>query len=202
MSAQPSRLWISQAIIILGGILIAFGYLFWTGNALVPNLLPAPPDSPILTASLINFGIATLLLALGLTALILGRRLRGTLRLGGWLLVAGFLLWALGAVTGFMPVRLPWWFVHFSPLCILFGSALFGAAAYGSTIFSRWGALLVGLGGAIGMLLIDGPELVWDITGVDLAPGTVPHALGYLLLLAFGLGWIILGRTRPLAAAS
>jgi hypothetical protein len=183
----------------MGGILIAFGYLFWTGNALAPSLLPAPPDSPILTASLITFGVATLLLALGLTALILGCRLSGTLGLGGWLLVAGFLLWALGAVTSFLPVRLPWWFVHFSPLCILVGSAVFAAAAYGSTTFNRWGALLVGLGGAVGMLLIDGPELVWDTTGVDLAPGTVPHALGYLLLLAFGLGWIILGRARPLA---
>ena len=51
------------------------------------------------------------------------------------------------------------------------------------------------------MLLIDGPELVWDITGIDLAPGTVWHVLGYVLLLVFGVAWIILGRSRATASA-
>jgi hypothetical protein len=49
------------------------------------------------------------------------------------------------------------------------------------------------------MLLIDGPELLWDITGVDLAPSIAWRVLGYLLLLVFGLGWIIVGQSRASA---
>jgi hypothetical protein len=61
---------------------------------------------------------------------------------GGWLLVAGFLLWAVGAVTGPMPFRLPWWFLHLSPPCIIFGSALFGIGAYTAGLVNRSRVLL------------------------------------------------------------
>jgi hypothetical protein len=90
--------------------------------------------------------------------------------------------------------------LHLSPLCVLFGSALFGLGAYATGLVNRSGSLLVAVGGALGMLLIDGPQLVWDIAAVDVSPGTVWHVLGYvLLLLLFGLGWIIVGRS-PLFA--
>jgi hypothetical protein len=146
-------------------------------------------------ASLLCYGVATVLLAVGVTLLVRGGPFRGASRVGGWLLVTGFILWAFGAVTGPMPFRVPWWFLHLSPLCIMFGSALFGIGAYARGLVSPSGAWLVGVGGALGMLLIDGPELVWDTTAIDLAPGTVWRVVGYILLLLFGIGWIILGRS-------
>ena len=199
MSASPIGSTASQNILVIGGLLVALGYLFWMCNALAPEVVPGSSNVTISYASLLNYGIATLLLAVGVTALVRSRTFRGASRVGGWLLVAGFLLWAVGAVTGPMPFRLPWWFLHLSPLCIIFGSALFGIGGFTAGLVNRSGVLLVTVGGALGMLLIDGPELLWDITGIDLAPSTVWRVLGYLLLLVFGLGWIILGRSRASA---
>src|ERR1043166_5612929 len=112
MSARIVGSTASQNALAIGGLLLALGYLFWTCNALAPQLVPGASDATVSYASLIVYGIATLLLAIGVLALIRGRSLRGFSRLGGLLLVIGFLLWAFGAALGPTPVQLPWWFVQ------------------------------------------------------------------------------------------
>src|SRR5437764_12492890 len=124
MSARLVRSTASQNALVVGGLLLALGYLFWTCNALAPRVVPGASEATVAYASLIVYGIATLLLAIGMLALVLGRPFRGFGRVGGWLLVVGFLLWALGAALGPTPVQLPWWFVHLSPIAVLIGSAL------------------------------------------------------------------------------
>jgi hypothetical protein len=176
---------------IVGGALVALGYLFWTGNSLVPDILAAPSDGPVIVISLANYLVASLLLAAGLVVFRSQVKLEGAPAVGRWLLVGGFLLWALGAALAFSPWQLPWWFPHLSPLLIIVGSALFAAVAYR---WSQLSGLLIAAGGCIGMLLVDGPELLWDIARVDVAFGPVVHAIAFLLLFAFGVGWIILGR--------
>jgi hypothetical protein len=196
MSARLVGSTASQNAVAVGGLLLAAGYLFWTCNALAPQLVPGASNATVSYGSLIVYGIATLLLAIGVLALIRGRPFSGFSRFGGLLLVVGFLLWAFGAALGPTPIQLPWWFVQLSPLAVLIGSALFGPGAYSSQLVNRSAALLIGVGGTLGMLLIEGPELLWQITGVDLAPGLLWHALGFLLLMLFGVGWVVIGRSR------
>src|SRR5881296_72722 len=150
MSARLVAFLASQNSLAAGGLLLALGYFFWTCNVLAPQLVPGSSNAIVSYASLVNYGIAALLRAVGVTALVRGRTLGGPALIGAWLLVAGFLLWALGAVSGLMPFRLPWWFQHLSPLCIMVGSALFGLGAYATALVHRLAALLVGAGGGLG----------------------------------------------------
>jgi hypothetical protein len=70
VSAPPNGSTASQNILVVGGLLIALGYLFWMCNALAPEVVPGPSNVTISYASLLNYGIATLLLAVGVTALV------------------------------------------------------------------------------------------------------------------------------------
>jgi hypothetical protein len=181
---------------ILGGALVVFGYLFWVGHGLAPGWPPVTPEGPVDVLSIANYGIDALLLAVGLATLLLpslSGRLSGSGVVGGWLLVSGFGLWTLGAGLSFSPVRLPWWFIQLSPILIMLGSPLFGAAALLARVVPPAGPVLVGVFGLIGMALIEGPELAWGLTGIDVQAGIVVHILAFLALVLFGVGWVLLG---------
>ena len=179
----------------VGGGLVVVNYLFWTANGVAPDRLPAGPGTPAGAFTLAAIGGGTLLLTLGLPTLM--QRQRRSLSeagvVGGWMLVGGFLLWALGALAGPSVLVLPWWVGETDQLLVAVGSVLFGLASAAAGVLPRWAALLVGVCGLVGLLPSAGPDLLFFVLGLGVAPGVGVRTLGYAALALFGVGWVGLG---------
>ena len=181
--------------VLVGGALVALEYLFWTGNGLAPDRISAQPNTPVGQLVLLAIGAGTLLLTLGLPTLMQRQRRRlGQMGVvGGWLLVFGFLLWALAALAGTSLIELPLWVGLADQVLVVIGSVLFGLASYAAGVLPRWAALGVAICGLIGLLPSALADLLFFLVGVDLNPGEALREIGYLALLLFGLAWARLG---------
>jgi hypothetical protein len=181
--------------VLVGGVLVALEYLFWTGNGLAPDRISAQPNTPGGQLVLLVIGGGTLLLTLGLPTLMQrqGRRLGQMGVVGGWLLVFGFLLWALAALAGTSLVELPLWVGLADQVLVVVGSVLFGLASHAAGVLPRRAALGVAVCGLVGLLPSALPDLLFFLVGVDLNPGEAVREIGYLALLLFGVAWAGLG---------
>jgi hypothetical protein len=181
--------------VVVGGALLALNYLFWTGNGLAPDRINAAPDGPAGMLVLVTIGLGTLLLTLGMPTLMQRqyRRLTHTGVFGGWLLVFGFLLWAVGALAGPSILVFPWWLGEADQVMVTVGSVLFGVASYRAGVLPRGAALVVAICGLLGLLPSALPDLLFFLAGIDLNPGAAFRVLGFVALLLFGLGWVRLG---------
>jgi len=181
--------------ILVGGLLVALNYLFWTASGVAPDRISAQPNTLGGELVLLAIGAGTLLLTLGLPTLMQRQRRRlGQMGVvGGWLLVFGFLLWALAALAGTSLVELPLWAGMLDQVLVVIGSVLFGLASYEAGVLPRWAGLGVAVCGLIGLLPSALPDLLFFLAGVDLNPGDALREIGYLALLVFGLAWAWLG---------
>ena len=180
--------------VLVGGVLVALNYLFWTGNGLAPDRISAEPNTFGGQLVLLAIGGGTLLLTLGMPTLMQRqRRLGQTGVVGGWLLVFGFLLWALAALAGTSLLELPLWVGMADQVLVVIGSVLFGVASYEAGALPRWGALGVAIFGLVGLLPSAVPDLLFFLAGVDVNTGEALREMGYLALLLFGLAWAWLG---------
>ena len=181
--------------VLLGGLLVALNYLFWTGNGLAPDRISAEPNTLGGQLVLLAIGGGTLLLTLGLPTLMQRqhRRLGQMGVVGGWLLVFGFLLWALAALAGTSLLELPLWVGMADQVLVVIGSVLFGLASYEAGVLPRWAALGVAICGLVGLLPSALPDVFFFLAGVDVNPGDALREIGYLALLLFGLAWSWLG---------
>jgi hypothetical protein len=182
--------------LVVGGALLALEYLFWTVESLTPDRVTAPPGSVTSTLVLLAVGSGALLLTLGVPTLMARQRRRaGVLgATGGWLLVVGFLLWTLSILGSLSILGLPWWLPDADQVMLALGAALFGLASYAASILPARAALLVAIGGLVGMLPAAIPDLLFFGAGVDVGAGSGPlRTIGYVALVLFGVGWAWLG---------
>lgn len=114
--------------------------------------------------------------------------------IGGWLLVAGFLLWALSTLATLSLLVLPWWASDLDQIALAIGSVLFGLATLDAGVLPGAAALLLVVGGLVGLLPTSVPDLLFLGAGIDVstAPAAV-RTLGYVALVVFGLAWAWLG---------
>ena len=203
MLAKDIRQWGRWAA-MTGGALLAVNYLFWIGNGISPDRVPAGPESPSLRLAVAAVALATVLLAIGLAMLLryAPARLGRAGEFGGWLLVVGFLFWALGAVASFLPVVLPRSLVLATPFLTAIGSGFFGLAGARAAVLPGWVAVAVGGLGPLGLAVFAVPELVWGLAGLDVTPAVQVRVMAYAALLVFGAGWVGVGHAASSCRAA
>jgi hypothetical protein len=188
---------VAALALMLGGALVGLTYVFWTANGLAPDILAAPPPSSPLGLLLVaGVGVGALLLTLGVPTLMARqRRQAGMLgALGGWLVLVGFLVWAVSVLAGPSVVALPPWVLEADQVVLAIGSVLFGLVSLDAGVLSARAALLVALAGLVGFLPTALPDLLSFAFGGEVFAG--PAALrivGYVALIVFGLAWAWLG---------
>lgn len=183
--------------LMLGGALVGLTYLFWTANGLAPDLVTAPPpSSPIGTLLVAGVGVGALLLTLGMPTLMARQQgTAGTLaEVGGWLVLVGFLVWAVSVLAGPSVVAVPPWVLDADQVLLAIGAVVFGLASFDAGVLPGAAALLVALTGVIGLLPTALPDLLsFGFGGEVFAGPAALRVLGYLALVVFGLGWAWLG---------
>jgi hypothetical protein len=188
---------VAALALMLGGVLVGLTYVFWTANGIAPDVLTAPPpSSPLGTLLVAGVGLGALLLTVGVPTLIARQqRQAGTLGdLGGWLVLVGFLVWAVSVLAGPSVVALPPWVLDADQVLLAIGSVLFGVATFDAGVLSGSAALLVAVTGLVGLLPTALPDLLSFALGGEVFTG--PPALrivGYVALVVFGLAWAWLG---------
>lgn len=188
---------VAALALMVGGALVGLTYVFWTVNGLAPDALTAPaPSSPLGTLLVAGVGVGALLLTVGVPTLMARQqRQAGTLGdVGGWLVLIGFLVWAVSVLAGPSVVALPPWVLDADQVLLAIGSALFGLASFDAGVLSGRAALLVALTGMVGLLPTALPDLLSFALGGEVFAG--PAALrivGYMALIVFGLAWAWLG---------
>ena len=188
---------VAALALMLGGALVGLTYVFWTANGLAPDLLTAPTPSSLLGTLLVGgVGLGALLLTLGVPTLMARQqRQAGTLGdLGGWVVLIGFLVWAVSVLAGPSVVALPPWVLDADQVLLAIGSVLFGVASFDGGVLPGAAAMLVAVTGIVGLLPTALPELLSFAVGGEVFAG--PAALrivGYMALIVFGLAWAWLG---------
>jgi hypothetical protein len=188
---------VAALALMLGGALVGLTYVFWTANGLAPDVVTAPaPSSPLGTLLLGGLGIGALLLTVGLPTLMARqKRQAGTLGdLGGWLVLVGFLVWAVSVLAGPSVVALPPWVLDADQVLLVIGAVLFGLASFDAGVLPGAAALLVAVTGILGLLPTALPDLLSFATGGEVFAGPVALRLvGYMALILFGVAWAWLG---------
>ena len=188
---------VAALALMLGGALVGLTYVFWTANGLAPDLLTAPTPSSLLGTLLVGgVGLGALLLTLGVPTLMARQqRQAGTLgAIGGWLVLVGFLVWAVSVLAGPSVVALPPWVLDADQVLLAIGSVVFGLASFDAGVLSGRAALLVALAGIVGLLPTALPDLLsFGVGGEVFAGPAALRVIGYVALIVFGLAWAWLG---------
>ena len=188
---------VAALALVLGGALVGLTYVFWTANGLAPEVVAAPsPSSPLGTLLVAGVGVGALLLTLGIPTLMARQqRNAGTLgQIGGWLVLVGFLVWAVSVLAGPSVIALPPWVLDADQVLLAIGSVLFGLASFDAGVLSAGAALLVAVAGLVGLLPTALPDLLsFGLGGEVFAGPAALRIIGYVALIAFGLAWAWLG---------
>ena len=188
---------VAALALMLGGALVGLTYVFWTANGLAPDLLTAPTPSSLLGTLLVGgVGLGALLLTLGVPTLMARQQGQaGTLgAIGGWLVLVGFLVWAVSVLAGPSVVALPPWVLDADQVLLAIGSVVFGLASFDAGVLSGRAALLVALAGIVGLLPTALPDLLsFGVGGEVFAGPAALRVIGYVALIVFGLAWAWLG---------
>jgi hypothetical protein len=188
---------VAALALMLGGALVALTYVFWTANGLAPDTLPAPaPSSPLGALLVAGVGVGALLLTLGMPTLMASQRRRaGTLgAVGGWLVLVGFLLWAVSVLAGPTVVAVPPWVLDADQVVLAIGSVVFGLASLDAGVLPGRAALLMAVAALVGLLPTAVPDLlVFGSGGQVFAGPAALRIVGFVALIVFGLAWSWLG---------
>ena len=141
---------------------------------------------------------ALLLLIVGLVGLLAARsnQLGWAAAAGGLLALGGFALWAYAAAGNFVPLPLPpWWHPLLFPALVALGSLAFGLGLARSRAMPRAAAVLVGIFGIVGMLLLTTTDLAEEVLRRSLWAAAYPLVRfgGFVAMLGYGGGWMWLG---------
>jgi hypothetical protein len=188
---------VAALALMLGGALVALTYVFWTANGVAPDALAAPAPTSLLGTLLVaGVGVGALLLTLGLPSLMAQqRRQAGSLgSVGGWLVLVGFLVWAVSVLAGPTVVALPPWVLDADQIVLAIGSVLFGLVSLDAGVLPGRAALLVAVAAVVGLIPTAVPDVLALGAGGEVFAGpTALRVLGYAALVVFGLAWAWLG---------
>src|SRR5919202_6126924 len=184
---------VAALALMLGGALVGLTYVFWTANGLAPDLLTAPTPSSLPGTLLVGgVGLGALLLTLGVPTLMARQqRQAGTLgAIGGWLVLVGFLVWAVSVLAGPSVVALPPWLLDADQVVLAVGSVVFGLASFDAGVMSGRAALVVAVAAMVGLVPTALPDLLsFGFGGGGFAGPTNPRIFRLAAPVVFWDAW-------------